>query len=379
MKKTIVALTVAALAATSANAAVVYNQDGTKVEVSGQVRLLLDKSSTKYKYATPGFVDASTSKRVDLLNDSSRVDFSASQELGNGLSAFGFARVKFSDKNFGNAFELDQLYTGFKFDGVGKLSFGKQVTVADGLNASDYTYKLSGVNQVITNGNKVVSFKAENIANTGAHAGLSYVFDDSADKASENNRAVVLAAGYENNFDGLGVKFNTAYSHKKASKTHAEKAFLVASEVSYAGFSFGVDYSQAKATNEQSFSDAFLKTEAVGGVAKVDFFAGKVRALEIGAKYQINDDAKVYGVYKNVKYSNLVAEASAPLSAGSSVVRGPVNGSAKSAKLSGFALGAGYNLHKNVETFVELGREVLKYDAIKQTDSKAHVGLRVHF
>ena len=38
MKKTLVALAVAAVAATSANAAVVYNQDGTKVDVGGQVR-----------------------------------------------------------------------------------------------------------------------------------------------------------------------------------------------------------------------------------------------------------------------------------------------------------------------------------------------------
>ncbi|WP_436799176.1 hypothetical protein [Pasteurella multocida] len=39
MKKTIVALAVAAVAATSANAATVYNQDGTKVDVGGSVRL----------------------------------------------------------------------------------------------------------------------------------------------------------------------------------------------------------------------------------------------------------------------------------------------------------------------------------------------------
>lgn len=43
MKKTIVALAVAAVAATSANAATVYNQDGTKVDVNGSVRLLLKK------------------------------------------------------------------------------------------------------------------------------------------------------------------------------------------------------------------------------------------------------------------------------------------------------------------------------------------------
>lgn len=43
MKKTIVALAVAAVAATSANAATVYNQDGTKVDVNGSVRLILKK------------------------------------------------------------------------------------------------------------------------------------------------------------------------------------------------------------------------------------------------------------------------------------------------------------------------------------------------
>lgn len=43
MKKTLVALAVAAVAATSANAAVVYDQDGSKVEVGGSLRLLLTK------------------------------------------------------------------------------------------------------------------------------------------------------------------------------------------------------------------------------------------------------------------------------------------------------------------------------------------------
>ncbi|EJS91330.1 hypothetical protein AAUPMC_04354, partial [Pasteurella multocida subsp. multocida str. Anand1_cattle] len=47
MKKTIVALAVAAVAATSANAATVYNQDGTKVDVNGSVRLILKKEKNE--------------------------------------------------------------------------------------------------------------------------------------------------------------------------------------------------------------------------------------------------------------------------------------------------------------------------------------------
>ncbi len=60
MKKTIVALAVAAVAATSANAATVYNQDGTKVDVNGSVRFLLKKEKDM---------------RGDLIDNGSRVFF----------------------------------------------------------------------------------------------------------------------------------------------------------------------------------------------------------------------------------------------------------------------------------------------------------------
>lgn len=47
MKKTLAALIVSAVAASAANAAVVYDNEGTKVELNGSLRLILEKADAK--------------------------------------------------------------------------------------------------------------------------------------------------------------------------------------------------------------------------------------------------------------------------------------------------------------------------------------------
>lgn len=44
MKKTLAALIVSAFAASAANAAVVYDNEGTKVELNGSLRLIMEKA-----------------------------------------------------------------------------------------------------------------------------------------------------------------------------------------------------------------------------------------------------------------------------------------------------------------------------------------------
>ena len=53
MKKTLAALIVTAFAASAANAAVVYDNEGTKVELNGSLRLILEKADAK-KYDAVG-------------------------------------------------------------------------------------------------------------------------------------------------------------------------------------------------------------------------------------------------------------------------------------------------------------------------------------
>ena len=47
MKKTLAALIVSAFAASAANAAVVYDNEGTKVELNGSLRVIMEKADKK--------------------------------------------------------------------------------------------------------------------------------------------------------------------------------------------------------------------------------------------------------------------------------------------------------------------------------------------
>ena len=127
MKKTVIALAIAAFAATgAANAATVYNQDGTKVELGGSARIFLGKLGKD--------------QRGDLVNDGSRIKINATHTLDNGLSAFVGYETRFngsqkekqsgSNTGFGNI-TTNKLFVGFGFENVGKLSFGRQATTAD--------------------------------------------------------------------------------------------------------------------------------------------------------------------------------------------------------------------------------------------------------
>ena len=49
MKKTLAALIIGAFAASAANAAVVYDNEGTKVEIGGSLRLILEKTNKTMK------------------------------------------------------------------------------------------------------------------------------------------------------------------------------------------------------------------------------------------------------------------------------------------------------------------------------------------
>ncbi|HEH9810339.1 TPA: porin [Pasteurella multocida] len=337
MKKTIVALAVAAVAATSANAATVYNQDGTKVDVNGSVRLLLKKEKDK---------------RGDLMDNGSRVSFKASHDLGEGLSALAYAELRFSKdvKNIGNNVHAKRLYAGFAYEGVGTLTFGNQLTIGDDVGVSDYTYFLGGINNLLSSGEKAINFKSAKF--NGLTFGGAYVFSDDKN-GLRDGRGFVVAGLYNRKIGDVGFAFEAGYSQKYVKqkvasvlpalpgsvtvyKDKKEKAFMVGAELSYAGLALGVDYAQS---------------------SKVTNVDGKKRALEVGLNYDINDKAKVYTDFIWAK-------------------EGPKGATTRDRSI---ILGAGYKLHKQVETFVE-GRGRKKYaNGVTTKDNVVGVGLRVHF
>ncbi|MGC7559439.1 porin [Pasteurella sp. PK-2025] len=327
MKKTIVALAVAAVAATSANAATVYNQDGSKVEVNGSVRVLLEKAKDK---------------RTDLKDNGSRIVFKGKQDLGNGLSALAYSELRFSSKTgFGDKVQLKRLYAGFGYEGVGTLTFGKQLTIGDKIGYSDYSYLYGGVGKPLPDGERVINFTSASF--NGFSFGAAYVFeDDTAKTAERTGRGAVVAGLYERKIGDVGFKVGAGYSEQQKSKvvnkSEKEKIFKVGGEVSYTAFAAGVDYLQSKKSGTQE----------------------KKRGIELGLQYKVNDMVKVYTVLSHVKENKT---------------------NTQYYKTRALTLGAGYKLHKQVETFVEGGWNKTKNENAKvvNRDRNVGVGLRVHF
>lgn len=343
MKKTIVALAVAAFAATSANAATVYNQDGTKVDVNGSVRLLLQKE---------------TDKRIDLKDKGSRVSFKASHDLGEGLSALAYTELRFSDKKFGDSISVKHLYAGFGYEGVGTLTFGKQFTIGDDIGVSDYTYNLGGVNKLVTYSDKVIHFKSADF--NGFSFGADYVFAEEPAKYDANNKktvnenAYVLGALYNRTMGDVGFALEAGYSQQKVEEDLNNKAFTVGTELSFGDFALAVDYSQVKASKKVNA----LKWRGLADESGATLKFNKVREVELGVKYQLTDASKVYADVIWGKAKNTDEE---------------------SVKLRGYIAGVDYKLHKHVVTYLEGGSFKYKFDGNSSKDNKVGVGLRVFF
>lgn len=361
MKKTLVALAVAAFAATSANAVVVYNQDGTKVEVEGSVRLILEKASSK-KVKANG-TETGESKRADLKNDGSRLWVKASQDLGEGFSAIGGLELRFdgdshkdndSNSSFGNP-TTRQLFAGFKNEDVGTLTFGRQETTLDAVQLSDFTYTYGGNNNLTDFGFKSVKFKSTEWE--GFSFGADYIFGDSAkDKAAPNYKngyglsafysteladdvALNLSAGLgQDRFDAVDT--NNAETKKTNWRTAAQ---LVAGPAA-----FGIEYGQGSAK-----------------VKNVTDAKGKV--LLVSAKYQVLEPATVYAQYQRVQVKEVDVAPVAKVTENKYIV------------------GADYKFNKHVVTFVEYqhartsSNNVPNKDDFKGRDNALALGLRVFF
>ena len=87
MKKTLAALIVGAFAASAANAAVVYNNEGTKVELGGRLSVIAEQSNTT--------VDDQKQQHGALRNQGSRFHIKATHNFGDGFYAQGYLETRF--------------------------------------------------------------------------------------------------------------------------------------------------------------------------------------------------------------------------------------------------------------------------------------------
>ena len=347
MKKTLAALIVSAFAASAANAAVVYDNEGTKVELNGSLRLIMEKADKK-EYDRAG---KSTKKANSALrNAGSRFGITVKHNLDNDFYALGRLEFRFDDTDsrdkFGRLY-AKRAYVGLGSKATGDITFGRQLTIADDLSqAVDYEYGLIPKEEYIpTAGTGVIRYDYKGIE--GLQLSANYNFgqkNDEKGKALDPAIKNAFALGALYTAGDLDARF--AYGHTNL-ETNATYKHRVDGFLASLGYKFG-DF----------------KLTGDFGYAHVKFDDAKTNKFYVspGFAYQVTPASQVYGNYLYER----------------------VKGEADKDKTHGFLLGADYKLHKQVVLFVE-GKYVTtkeyvndSYDG-KTKDRAIGVGMRVFF
>ena len=352
MKKTLAALIVTAFAASAANAAVVYDNEGTKVELGGSLRLIMEKADKKEYDAA----NHSTKKANSALrNAGSRFGVKVKHNLDNDFYALGNLELRFDDTasrdKFGGAY-AKRAYVGLGSQSVGEIKFGRQLTIADDLSqANDYEYGFIPKGDYIpTSGTGVVRYDYKGIE--GLQLSANYNFgqkNDEKGKALDPAIKNAFALGALYTAGDLDARF--AYGHTSfetdASYKHRLDGFLASLGYKFGDFTLTGDFGYAHEKENDAKTNKFY--------------------VSPGFAYQVTPASQVYGNYLYER----------------------VKGETTKDKTHGFLLGADYKLHKQVVVFLE-GKYVTTknyaenanggyaYDG-KTKDRAIGVGMRVYF
>ena len=347
MKKTLAALIVTAFAASAANAAVVYDNEGTKVELNGSLRLIMEKADKKVYNAA----NQSTKKANSALrNAGSRFGITVKHNLDNDFYALGRLEFRFDDTTsrdkFGRLY-AKRAYVGLGSKATGDITFGRQLTIADDLSqAVDYEYGFIPKGEYIpTAGTGVVRYDYKGIE--GLQLSANYNFGQTNDEKGNPLKPGIknaYAVGALYTAGDLDARF--AYGHTSfetpASYKHRLDGFLASLGYKFGDFTLTGDF----AYGHEKLDDAKLNK----------FYVAP------GFAYQVLPASKVYG---NYLYERVKADSD-------------------KVKTHGFLLGADYKLHKQVVVFLE-GKYVTKKEYVADTyngkvkDRAIGVGMRVFF
>ncbi len=347
MKKTLAALIVSAFAASAANAAVVYDNEGTKVELGGSLRLIMEKADKKeYDRANHSTKKANSA----LRNAGSRFGVKVKHNLDNDFYALGNLELRFDDTTsrdkFGGAY-AKRAYVGLGSKATGDITFGRQLTIADDLSqANDYEYGFIPKGDYIpTSGTGVVRYDYKGIE--GLQLSANYNFgqkNDEKGKALDPAIKNAFALGALYTAGDLDARF--AYGHTNletnATYKHRVDGFLASLGYKFGDFTLTGDFGYAHAKKNDDKTNKFY--------------------VSPGFAYQVTPMSQVYGNYLYER----------------------VKGESDKDKTHAFLLGADYKLHKQVVLFVE-GKYATtkKYEndsyAGKEKDRAIGVGMRVFF
>ncbi|MCK9056790.1 porin [Haemophilus influenzae] len=358
MKKTLAALIVGAFAASAANAAaVVYNNEGTKVELGGRLSVIAEQSSNT--------LDDQKQQHGALRNQGSRFHIKATHNFGDGFYAQGYLETRFVSKYKDNADHFDSITTKYAYvtlgnKALGEVKLGRAKTIADGItSAEDKEYGvLNNSKYIPTNGN-TVGYTFEGI--DGLVLGANYLLAQQRNAhgstagevvAQVISNGVQVGAKYDANNIIAGIAYGrTNYREDLAAQGDSGKKQQVNGALSTLGY---------------RFSDLGLLVSLDSGYAKTKNYKDKHEKryfVSPGFQYELMEDTNVYG---NFKYER------------NSVDQG------KKAREHAVLFGVDHKLHKQVLTYIEGAYARTRTNDKGKTEKtekekSVGVGLRVYF
>lgn len=376
MKKTLAALIVGAFAASAANAAVVYNNEGTKVELGGRLSVIAEQSNTT--------VDDQKQQHGALRNQGSRFHIKATHNFGDGFYAQGYLETRFisnfgenSSDHFGHI-TTKYAYATLGNKALGEVKLGRAKTIADGItSAEDKEYGvLNNSKYIRTNGNTVgYTFKGID----GLVLGANYLLAQERvpaeagtfiDKQGEVypqsiSNGVQVGAKYDANNIIAGIAYGRANYSENVFNTRVnlgrkEQVEGVLSTLGYhfsdLGLLVSLDSGYAK-TKYHTTTTTARKVETKPAYDEKRYFVSP------GFQYELMEDTNVYG---NFKYERTSSD------------------EGKKTHEQAVLFGVDHKLHKQVLTYIEGAYARTKTNDKGKTEKtekekSVGVGLRVYF
>ncbi|CAJ1854590.1 Outer membrane porin PhoE [Aeromonas dhakensis] len=324
MKKTILAIAIPALFASAANAAVIYDKDGTTFDVYGRVQAnYYGEHNTADSKAASGYKDVDGE-----LQGSTRLGWSGKVALNNTWSGIAKTEWQVAAENSGNkTSDIDprHIYAGFDGSQYGKIIFGQTDTAFyDVLEPTDIFNEWGDVGnfydgrqegQVIYS-NTYGGFKgklsyqtnddvAVKVADIGQSIKETAVYGEDV----KRNYGYAAAAGYDFDF-GLGLNAGYAYSDLENSKTNTtgdKKEWALGAHYTINGFYFAGVYTQGDLSYDNTTGGnkdkgrgyelaASYNVDAWTFLAGYNFAEGKANSNVSGAEYKDLIDETLLGV-----------------------------------------------------------------------------------
>ena len=214
MKKSLLALAVV-VAATSANAATVYDKDGTSLAVGGRVQSVVYNGNA-----------AGIAENDEGLVNSARLNIAGSTKINDSVSVFAFSEWNMADGNtsgqsWGDSINTREQYVGADYGDFGKILGGKTYDAANAVLAATDVFEDFGARlQGSINGDRRTGMFRYVYDNNGIFGSVSYqtAADDSTVQGSKADveGGFAAAAGYT--FDDVvfgPLSFKAGYSYVK--------------------------------------------------------------------------------------------------------------------------------------------------------------------